>query len=100
MTILPSELEREIFEFGGYKLRNGIYMNQLEQTRINELYNLMLERPQIVNGKVIIDLYYKKYHRDIVVKVIEINKRRRSYINYYAVDFDDTRYEYKPSIPW
>jgi hypothetical protein len=100
MTSLPSELEREIFEFSGYKLRNGKYMNQLEQPRLSELYILLLDKPPIVNGKVTIDLNYKKYHRDLVVKVIEINKRRRSYIKYHAVDYDDTRYEYNPSVLW
>lgn len=98
MTTLPKELEREIFEFGGYKLRNGVYMAQLNKNE--EFEKLLSERPQIVNGKVTIDLYYKKYHNHLVLKVIEITKRRRSYIKYYSVEFDDTRYEYKPSIPW
>ncbi len=100
MTTLPSELEREIFEFCGYKLRNGRYMNQLEKTRLSELYNLLLNKPQIDNGVVAIDLYYKKYHGDLVLKVIEINEKRESYIAYYVVDYDDTRYDFKPTIPW
>ena len=98
MIQVPRDLQREIFDFAGYKLRNGVYMKQLN---INpELYELLLERPSIENGKVTIDLYCKKYHRDIVMKVIEINQKRKSYISYYAIDFDDSRYKYKPSVPW
>ena len=98
MTTLPKELEREIFDFAGYKLRNGKYMRQLNKNA--EFEKLLSERPPIVKGKATIDLYYRKYHNHLVLKVIEITKNRRSYIKYYSVDFDGTRYEYEPSIPW
>ena len=41
MTTLPKELEREIFDFAGYKLRNGKYIRQLDKNE--ELKNILSE---------------------------------------------------------
>lgn len=98
MIIIPRDLERKILEFAGFKLRNGIYIKQLD---INpKIQELLLDRPHIENDKVTIGLYYKKYHNSLVLKCIEINEEHESYTCYYDEDFDGTRYEYEPFTPW
>ncbi len=98
MTTLPKELEREIFDFAGYKLRNSKYMRQLNKNE--ELKKLLLERPQIENDKVTIDLYWKKYHNEAIIKCIEINENHESYTCYYVDEWGIKRYPYDPSTPW
>ena len=98
MTTLPKELEREIFDFAGYKLRNGKYMRQLDKNK--ELEKLLTERPQIENDKVTIDLNWKKYHNEAIIKCIEINENNESYTCYYVDEWGINRYPYEPSTPW
>jgi hypothetical protein len=81
-----------------YKLRNGKYMRQLDKNE--ELEKLLFEKPQIENGKVTIELYYKKYHNEIVIKCIEINENHESYTCYYVDEWGINRYPYEPSTPW
>ncbi len=100
MISIPIELEHEIFKFAGYKLRNGVYMAQINTHKKSQLQNLLLEKPKIIKNRVIIDLYSKKYHGDYITKVLRIDSIYNSYTAYYCEEYDGYRSRYEPSIPW
>lgn len=98
--MIPRELEREIFEYAGYKLRNGIYMRQINKSEYAKFSKWLSDRPQIENGIVTIELYWKKYHNAAIVKCIEINEEHKSYTCYYEDEWGINRYRYEPCTPW
>jgi len=102
---IPDELQREIFEFLDYKLRCGVYIMQIPKQIY--IYTLLLERKEITENLYIsFDIDFKDYHNDFVVKTLEIQfspEDRNIFIKtnkYYAIDYDERRYEIEPVEPW
>ena len=70
MTTLPKELEREIFDFAGYKLRNGKYMRQLNKNA--EFEKLLSENDSHNIQRILIDnkYNYETYPNDYIYCLI------------------------------
>jgi hypothetical protein len=104
---VPDLPQSIILEFLGYKLRNGKFIFQLSNEILEKMNDLLLDRPEMIDGIFVsFDIDFRLYHNDYVVKTLEIefcpndrNKfRKRNH--YYAIDYDETRYHYEPSVPW
>jgi hypothetical protein len=103
---IPYELQRQILEFLDYKFRFGKYIRRIPTKKLT-IYRSLLDRPEMLSeGYISLDLNFRDYHNDYVVKTLEIvySETDRNIYNiknqYYAIDYDEKRYEYEPSVPW
>lgn len=92
---LPPDIISVIHEYTGYKLRNGIYMRQLDKNM--EIFNLLSKIPSNTNNYV--ELFIKFIRRkSVCVKKIKIQyktnlNQTRIKIALDEIDWDDTEYE-------
>ena len=92
---VPDLPQHFILEFLGYKFHHGKYAKQLPGNL--EIYDLLMERTQIINNTVAFDIKFMDHHNNYVVKTMEIYYSNSSAIIdiiYYAIEFDDSRHIY------
>ena len=90
---LPKENINIILEYLGYKLRNGIYMKQLDKNML--IYKILNDTEKISNGSVelIVKWIKRKHyccHKIIISYDTRLNNLRGGL---YELDFDDSFHE-------
>lgn len=92
---LPQEIVAHIYEYTGYKLRNGIYMRQLDKKM--EIFKLLLDIPIISNGEVelFIKGFKRKWYCEKKFKIKYENETNQYYLKVSVDehDWDDSFYE-------
>ncbi len=92
---LPEEIVTYIYAYTDFKLRNGIYMRQLDKNM--EIFNLLTNIPKISNSYVELFIKYIK-RKSWCEKKIKIQYKKnynqlRIKIALDEIDWDDSRYE-------
>ncbi len=92
---LPEEIVTYIYAYTDFKLRNGIYMRQLDKNM--EIFNLLTNIPKISNSYVELFIKYIK-RKSWCEKKIKIQYKKnynqlRIKLTLDEIDWDDSRYE-------
>ncbi len=92
---LPEEIVSYIYAYTDFKLRNGIYMRQLDKNM--EIFNLLTNIPKISNSYVELFIKFIK-RKSWCEKKIKIQYKKnynqlRIKIALDEIDWDDSRYE-------
>lgn len=93
--ILPKDIVHIIMEYSNYKLRNGIYIRQLNKNM--QIFNLLSKKKLVYDDSVDLFIQYIK-RKSYCLQFIKISYN--NYYGYYSIrktldefDYDDTKYE-------